>query len=351
MSKLKVNELIIKKESNELAMLLIGDPHFKVSNVAKTDTLLTDVSAYVTKLKIDIVICLGDILDRHETSNVHVHCRAVKFLRTLAAQVPTILLIGNHDRPNNSVFLTEEHFFTGLTDPQLDIVDTGLLKKVKVNNLTYSFLCMPYVPPGKFRAALEHVGFSDLSEVRAVFAHQEVQGCIMGAISSSEGDVWTAADPPMFTGHIHERQNLPRKGQANVHFIGTPFQHNRAESPEKGVAKLIFAPTNYQLEFLPLNIRPMTIVQLTPDEVYGYVLPSGADLEIVVRGKAEELRLVEKSPQFKILRKLAHVSVKEIKEQEPCTPKSYTRTSYWDSVAARLNERQQQMLFNLLVKQ
>ena len=356
-SKIKTSEISLNhNKDNGLVLLLIGDPHFKLNNVDKTNTLLQDVLKYVDDWGVHVVICLGDILDRHENAHVHVHQRATKFLISLANKVPTILLIGNHDRPNNSVFLTDEHFFTGLQHyPNLDIVDLGLLKIVNLAEHKYNLLCMPYVPPGTFRKALTHVGMDDLSNVDAVFAHQEIQGCVMGSISSSVGDVWTATDPAMYSGHIHERQALPKKGQANVHLIGTPFQHNRAESPEKGIARLILAPErgSHKLEYFPLHIDPMMIKELTPAEVYTYVAPEGVDLHIVVKGKAEELKMIEKIPQMKILKKLAKVSTKEIKEDATMIKdaRTYVRTNYWTQVASRLNERQQQLLLGLLVKQ
>ena len=51
-------------------------------------------------------------------------CRANSFLIDLSKLRKTYVLIGNHDRINNNVFLTDEHPFTGLKgETNIVIVD------------------------------------------------------------------------------------------------------------------------------------------------------------------------------------------------------------------------------------
>ncbi len=83
-------------------VLCIGDPHIKVSNMVESEEMIEKLYNIVIEKKPDFIVCLGDVLDRH--SNIHVSClmMAEKMVDKLSSLVPFFLLIGNHDRPNNS---------------------------------------------------------------------------------------------------------------------------------------------------------------------------------------------------------------------------------------------------------
>ena len=59
---------------------------------------------------------VGKILDRFESIHVSPLVRAVKFLIQLSNLSKVIVLIGNHDRQNNSDFLSDFHPFTALEE-------------------------------------------------------------------------------------------------------------------------------------------------------------------------------------------------------------------------------------------
>src|SRR5690606_9457504 len=116
------------------------------------------------------------------------------------------ILIGNHDRINTNVYLTDESPFSPMKywDKPPVIVDVPIMRDIN----GYKFLFVPYVPPGKLGDAINSVDV-DLNIVSAVFAHQEIRGCKLNKFTvSKHGDRWPADAPPMFSGHIHEFDQL-----------------------------------------------------------------------------------------------------------------------------------------------
>ena len=98
--------------SSDVNILVIGDPHFKVSGVPEHDKMCKSIIEKTKNKKIDLIVILGDILDRFETIHVSPLTRSIKFLGELVKIAPIYVLIGNHDLKNNKQFLSEEHAFS-----------------------------------------------------------------------------------------------------------------------------------------------------------------------------------------------------------------------------------------------
>ena len=275
--------------------------------------------------------------------------RAVKFLKTLAAKVPTVCLIGNHDRHNPKVFLTNEHFFTGLEHiSNLDIVDKGLVKSISKYGNRYRLVFVPYVPIGEFRKAVKIVAGHDLTTIDSVFAHVEVQGVkIKGDIVSIDGDKWSEDDPPLISGHIHERQHF-----GNIYYVGTPYQVDRGESIIKGIAKIeLYPKRKLNISYHTINVPMYVTVKLSTTEAYDYQPDIGNRLEIIVTGKAEENKVFKKSNQCRALRKMATVVINDLPNDIKIysnSNKLITRPNYWQQVQQQLTIEQQKLLADLV---
>lgn len=93
-----------------ITVLCIGDPHFKGDNKHETDLMELQVRELIIKLNPTFVVVLGDILHTHEKIDLRANKRATSFLRMLRSVSNWLyVLIGNHDRPDNNVFLTDDH--------------------------------------------------------------------------------------------------------------------------------------------------------------------------------------------------------------------------------------------------
>lgn len=269
-----------------MKLLVIGDPHFKLDNVAETDAMVEDIILVAKRTEPEYIACLGDVLDRF--SNIHVGplVRATSFLRRLIDIAPLILLIGNHDRPNNSVFCTEQHPFTPLKEwPRTFVVD----KPMMVDGIA----AIPYVPNGRFQEALSMIE----GHPRLILAHQEFRGAKMGAIVSTTGDDWSITAPLVVSGHIHDYQ----RPQPNILYVGTPIQHGYGDKTDKGVSLLTIGETvdetRYPLPSVPLK----RVVRLTAEEARTYTPPATGLIKLVVSGTKDQLKLVKiKHPRVKV---------------------------------------------------
>jgi DNA repair exonuclease SbcCD nuclease subunit len=192
--------------------LFIGDIHIKHSNVKEIETL-TETIANMRKFALDFIIIAGDVLDAHEKIDSQLMNRAYKLVQTLKSIAPTFILVGNHDYINNQQFLTENHWMNGMKEwLNVFIIDKPMYWS--------GFTFVPYVFPGRLKEALDTCD-TDWKLSKCIFAHQEIRGCKMGAITSMDGDEWLESWPQIISGHVHERQ-IPQK---NVYYPGSVLSH------------------------------------------------------------------------------------------------------------------------------
>lgn len=267
----------------ETKILVIGDPHFKTNNVEECNLMCEQILKWIHHTKPHAVICLGDILDRHETIHVGPLLRSISFFEKIAKENKLYLLIGNHDRPNNQVFMTEEHPFTALKLWK----NTTIVDKTTTDTINdMKFLFVPYVAPGRFQEAL---GTHSMDSVHAIFAHQEFYGAKMGATESIVGDKWDPKNPLVISGHIHDFDHL----QHNILYTGTPLQHAYGDKEDKGVFLFRFSSNQKKWSYdrLELQIPKKKIVKISTNELETLKkLDPKCHYKIVISGTPQELR-------------------------------------------------------------
>lgn len=332
-------------------ILVIGDPHFKVSGVPEHDKMCKSIIENVKNKKIDLIVILGDILDRHETIHVSPLTRSIKFLGELIKIAPIYALIGNHDLKNNKQFLSDEHGFSSFrllqelySENISNIIKTisniispnmeanllnNIMEEIKesIENINKSkrimivdkvmsttvndqeFIFMPYVPPGRFQEALNTLKES-IDKVSCIFCHQEFKGAQMGAITSMEGDLWSVNNSYIISGHIHNYQNL----QENILYIGTPIQHSFGDNPNKTISYFNFkSPVDRTEERINLGLIRKSTVRITYEQVDKYIPPLNSILRITITGNYSALKAIMSHPNVIKWEKLGHkVTPKEI---------------------------------------
>lgn len=295
----KLNLYIINQTIEKMFNILcIGDPHFKADNGETTEELTYKIGKLISERydEIDAVAVLGDILHRHEKIDLHPFHRAMTFLEEIYDKLnPShckdnkylYVLIGNHDRSNNRVFMTDEHVFNPLKKwKNTIVVDTAVVHRYNKNT---NILLMPYVPPGRFREAYETVvSEKELNDsITLVLAHQEFHGAKMNTITSNEGDPWDSLKPLCISGHIHDYQEL----HSNMIYTGTPIQHGFADTGRKTISLFKIENSHkWKHERIDLKIKGKTTVKchvkefsidLCPlDEYYVKVKANGTKREI-----------------------------------------------------------------------
>ena len=278
----------------KITTLVIGDPHFQVSNIPEMKLLVINLVKVATVLKPDFIVCLGDILHRHETIHVSPLMHAEFFIENMAMLAPTFILIGNHDRPNNSTFLTNEHPFNSLKRwSDVTIVDTTLTTEIKGQKFTF----VPYVPTGRFMEALEKTNYLDST---CIFAHQEFFGAKMGAFKSENGDKWPEEYPLIISGHIHDYDRL----QKNIIYVGTPLQSSFGDNLDKTISKFDFSGCAWEETRIDLGMTKRVVVTITPSELSLFKPDPNRMTKVIIQGDESELKECLKKEEVKKLKQL-----------------------------------------------
>lgn len=241
--------------------LLIGDPHYRTDNRFFTSRMEQCLYQHLEINKYDAIVVLGDILDKHENAHLVPLTEAQDFLYNLSVFAPTYALIGNHDRINNRDYLSRYHPFTGVRNVyQLHIIDRPLWHNGAV--------FVPYVPENRLLETLNltvdlTTGESaDWRQARIIFCHQEINGAQMGDKTSTIDEVWPLDAPPVYSGHIHDRQQV----QANWTYVGTPFPHNFTKTEVKRTISMVDSDTNTET-ILNLNLPRRKLEELTVADI------------------------------------------------------------------------------------
>jgi DNA repair exonuclease SbcCD nuclease subunit len=216
-------------------ILAIGDPHFKVANSAESSQLIQDVDTFLVRLQPEWLVILGDILHDHSWAELRPLRHATDWLKNVSKKIRTFVLIGNHDRLNNSDFLSDYHPFPGLEGwPNLEIISK--------TRLVDGILFVPYVKEGRFQEAIETVlPYGEVpTRVELGFAHQEIQGAPLGMKSSMISEAWPSNYPLIVSGHIHTACVVGK----NWVYSGSAFSHDTGELDKKSVVFLLREETN-----------------------------------------------------------------------------------------------------------
>lgn len=324
-----------------LSILFIGDPHFTVQNSKETNALHQEIVRVVNEIKPHAVIILGDTLDRHGTVDLNVLGRVKNMFDDLQ-HVPLYVLIGNHDIPNNRLFMSKIHPFMCWSRHNLTVVDT--VTPITLKNR--KFLLVPYVPPGRFQEAIQ--GYN-IDELTCVVAHQEFKGCNYGkGTTSTVGDNWPYKTL-VISGHIHERQ---RVGDY-ILYPGTPYQTNMGENPDKSISLFTWIDDKQYTEKLyTLNVPRKITLDMTVEQLRIWSVPDNINrYRINLHGNNAEFVALTKQGLIKNLTQQGvKVVFKDTGTKEETTIKPRERCNFHQGLMRALQEEQDTSIRDSLVK-
>jgi DNA repair exonuclease SbcCD nuclease subunit len=318
--------------------LVIGDPHFKTSNVPESEDFITKCVDLVNTEHPDFIIILGDILHEHERLHTIPLNIAYDFIKAMSSLTKTYVIVGNHDMINNQQFLNQNHWMNSMKEwPNTTIVDVPTT--LHHNDKTYMFC--PYVPNGRLREALSLYQTTDESDESSehlswtyatiIFAHQEFLNCKMGAIISQDGDHWDKSLPPVISGHIHHNQTLL---DGHIYYPGSAMQN--AFGDPNNILAIIDVPTTEDCEstsesnLLPYNLREIDLMLRKKRIVYhdldaidtidvDKLLNSKDAIKLSLSGNYEDFKIFTKTHISKQLANngivIVHKNKKQIKNE------------------------------------
>lgn len=281
-------------------VLVIGDPHFQISNLKEVRRFIPLCLEYATTSRWKAIVVLGDILHDHERLHTTALNIAVAFLNDLSKIAPVYALVGNHDLINNSQFLTSNHWMNGLKlNKNITVVDTVESREINGKRVIF----VPYVQPGRFVEALEtKYKKEEWKDADIIFAHQEFKGCKMGSLVSEEGDAWDEMWPFVISGHIHSNQTP----QCNVYYPGSALQVAFGESEKNVLAIVDFKNIGREnVEEIDLGLPRKKIIYTDPEGVKELDMKKfkNHQLKICVDASKDAFKALKKSTQYKKLEK------------------------------------------------
>src|SRR3990167_6740571 len=132
-------------------IIVIGDVHFMLRNRIDTSLAHKRILNIIQLTRPDFVVVLGDVMHEHNKMEIVNHVHAMDFLHDICILCPLYIIVGNHDRVNNSVYCDRYHPFTACHWwPNTRVADKPISDII--NNNLYVFV--PYVHPGRFIEAL-----------------------------------------------------------------------------------------------------------------------------------------------------------------------------------------------------
>lgn len=280
-----------------MKIVVIGDPHIKANNIPEVDLFISKLVDLLKSETPDFIVILGDILNDHEKLNTIALNKAVELFEKCSTISHTFVLVGNHDIINNSQFLTENHWLNPLKKwPNMNIVD----KVIHIEREDFNFTFLPYVPPGRFRDALDTIPEESWKKSDVIFCHQEFKNCKMNTITSIEGDTISEDYPYIVSGHIHNRQTIGEK----VYYPGSSMQTAFGESDKNIIAILSWKKPGkkYKLQEVDLGLPRKKIVYADVQTIEDYVPETNSDkVKITLSGVYDEFKAFKKTKKYKEL--------------------------------------------------
>ena len=301
-----------------MRILTLGDPHIRLNNLQDIVLLHEHMLELLQEHKPDLLVVLGDILHTHAVINSHALTVAVNFLYLLSQNVPLMMLIiGNHDRPNATDFLSDVHPFTAIHRwDNVLVVD----KVVDIKLKNFNIIGVPYVPAGRFEEALATNEQSPHADI--IFCHQDFYGAkYSNEQAALDGDKVDLENTLIISGHIHAYQRLGK----GIIYVGTPMQQDFGEDANKGISMFHFSHTSrsnytprgrfyWQEERFMSKIPSRVLITLNVNEILTYQPPDDVRLQIDLKGTPEEFNSLQGN---KYIRQLERAGVKI---QYRCTP-------------------------------
>lgn len=282
--------------------LVIGDPHFKDNNKDDTDALHEQVIELLESGDYDLVVVLGDIMHYHGKGDMKTYIRACKFLKDIASRVGkerSFLIIGNHDRVNNTVAEGEEHWFYPLRDhPNYPtIVNETIIKRFDDgDNSRIVVGFVPYTPAGSLdKYLLPRLGDIELNSINVFYMHQEFKGCSMGSRKSVNGDVWGPDRPFVISGHEHGRHKVGK----NIFYTGTPYHTDFGESGDKFLHTITHGTSGtIGIKNIKSKVPKKLTLRINASEFASYNFPQNDWVRAKITDSTRKLRELKSSKKY-----------------------------------------------------
>lgn len=298
--------------------LTIGDPHFKVSNIAQVKTFLEWLHSVILEYRPDFVVNLGDTFHTHNVIRSEIMAIITWHIEWMIEHgIPYYILVGNHDMAHHKTshihallpFKGKEGVF--IVDEPVAADDVGF---------------MPYMDePEAFLKEFDELTRPDAYRPsKTVFCHQPFLGADMGFIKAHDGvpvPDWNAGE--IVSGHIHREQQL-----GCVWYPGTPYAQEAADNNlTKGI--YLYDTESRAKEFIESPMPRWRTTKIAPSAFEEAITRMNREdrNHLVLQGPASEVNHLLASREFQDAKKRLGFSVKKELTEGAFASKTIRKTS------------------------
>jgi len=316
--------------SDPIRLVHFADLHIGMENYGRLDPAtgtssrvrdflerLDEVVDYALEHQADLAIFAGDAFKNREPDPTQQREFAQRIKR-LADQVPTLLLVGNHDMPGMAVKASAVDIFQALSVPGVIVGHKGGWQEVTTRRGPLFLAWMPYPMRNRLLAHDEHQGKTideleqalrqTVSDILAELAEEadrhDMPRILAGHFSVAEAKLGsertvmlgrdvavmtsTLADPAwdyVALGHIHRHQDLHPGGAPPVVYSGSLERIDFGEEHEpKGFCWVEVERGAARWQFVPVRARPFQTLRVDARPAED---ATAAVVEAVERAQAE----------------------------------------------------------------
>ena len=295
---------------NTIQLLHFADLHIGVENYGRLDTTtglhtrLQDFSRCLEfvidtalEREVDAVLFGGDAYKHAAPNPTHESKFAEQLKRLADAQIPVVMVTGNHDIPASFGKASALNIFHTLGDPRYFFVaERPQLFRIETKHGLFQTACFPWPTRYMLLTKEDYKNLSDVEITRTIeakcsnridkfareldpelpsvlLAHLVVAGA---AYSGSERSTIIGQDPvilqsvlknPAFDyaalGHIHKHQDLNRNGQPPVVYPGSLERIDFGEAEdEKGLCLVSLKKSASSYQFVPTPARKFVKIEI-----------------------------------------------------------------------------------------
>ena len=284
-----------------IRLLHFADIHIGMENYGRIDpntginqrvvdfvTRLKEIVDYALAHEADLVIFAGDAFKTRDPNPTYQREFARQIMRLSRADVPTVLLTGNHDMPLNDKRATSVDIFATLDVPNIYIGRTEEVLRIQTRRGPVQVATVPWPQRSRMTQLEEHRGLTieQLDQELEKFVADELRRLaaeidpavpavltghftVSGAAYGSERQVMIGRDAiiklseligPAWDyvalGHIHKHQNVNPGGYPAVVYSGSLERIDFGEEVEpKGFCWVELRRGSTTWQFMPMNVR------------------------------------------------------------------------------------------------
>jgi len=250
--------------------------------------------------KVDLVLFAGDAYKNSFPNPTHQREFARQIYRLSSAQIPVVLVNGNHDNPVSFGKATSLEIFNTLNIPGVKVVAKPELFNIETKSGEIQIFALPWPTKSQYLVKEEYKNFTDkeiteeiqkrVSKKICEFARKIIPGipsvfvahlaAAEATYSGSESSAIIGRDPVFATnilaqdvfdyvalGHIHKFQDLNPQNHPPVVYSGSIERMNFGEEKEdKGFCLVTFEKGKIDYEFIPVPAKRFVTIDIIIEE-------------------------------------------------------------------------------------